>query len=126
MHHVPCMSNLLTFFLGEQHCYQLLFGFTQQLSYGLIQGILVLEEPTSDVVSDCAGIVVQLKVGLVFGILIGLGFTEVLGFAQVVLVQHGLKGLVGGFREHTLFLKDGQDTHGLKFKVNHLFNNLIN
>lgn len=34
--------------------------------------------------------------------------------AQVVVVQLLNEGQVGGFGEHRLFLKDGEDTHGLK------------
>lgn len=34
--------------------------------------------------------------------------------AQVVVVQLLNEGLVGGFREHRLLLKDGEDTHGLE------------
>lgn len=33
--------------------------------------------------------------------------------AEMVVVQLLLESLVGGFREHRLFLKDGEDTHGL-------------
>lgn len=34
--------------------------------------------------------------------------------AQVVVVQLLNEGKIGGFREHRLFLKDGEDTHGLE------------
>jgi hypothetical protein len=34
--------------------------------------------------------------------------------AQVVVVQLFNEGQIGGFREHRLFLKDGEDTHRLK------------
>lgn len=33
--------------------------------------------------------------------------------AEMVVVQLLLEGLVGGFREHRLFFKNGEDTHGL-------------
>lgn len=34
--------------------------------------------------------------------------------AQVVVVQLLNEGHIGGFGEHRLFLKDGEDTHGLQ------------
>lgn len=44
----------------------------------------------------------------------GLGLQERSRLAQVVVVQLFDEGGVSGFREHRLFLKDGEDTHGLK------------
>lgn len=41
---------------------------------------------------------------------------EAVGLAQVVLVQLVGEGLVSSLGEHRLFLKDGQDTHGLVCK----------
>lgn len=38
---------------------------------------------------------------------------EVGRLTQVVDLQLLLEGLVGGLREHRLFLKDGEHTHGL-------------
>lgn len=43
-----------------------------------------------------------------------LGLQVVGTLAEMVIVQLLLEGLVGGFREHRLFLKDGQDTHRLR------------
>ena len=43
-----------------------------------------------------------------------LGFDEAGRLAEVVVLQLLLKRLVRGFREHTLFLKDGEDSHRLK------------
>jgi len=42
---------------------------------------------------------------------------ELLGLAEMVLVELGKEGLVGGLREHALLLKDGQDAHGLLDQV---------
>jgi len=42
-----------------------------------------------------------------------LGLLEVGRFAEVVVHQLLFKGFVGSLGEHRLFLKDGQDTHGL-------------
>lgn len=33
--------------------------------------------------------------------------------AKMVVIQFVLEGSIGGFREHALFFKDGQDTHWL-------------
>lgn len=43
----------------------------------------------------------------------GLGLQVRSRLAQVVVVQLLNEGLIGGFGEHRLFLKDGEDTHGL-------------
>lgn len=43
----------------------------------------------------------------------GLGLQVRGRLAQVVVVQLLNEGQIGGFREHRLFLKDGEDTHGL-------------
>lgn len=54
--------------------------------------------------------------GEVSGLATGLGGLrlQVRGrLAQVVVVQLLNEGLIGGFGEHRLFLKDGEDTHGL-------------
>merc|ERR1712131_11169 len=78
---------------------------------GLVDGILVLEEPASDVVSDGTGVVVDLKVSLGLALLGGLGLAKGLVLAQV-LAHHLLQvGLVGGLGDDALFLKHGQDAH---------------
>lgn len=46
------------------------------------------------------------------------GLPEGRRFAQVSGDKLVFKGLVRGFGEHRLFLKDGQDTHGLKSRAN--------
>lgn len=53
------------------------------------------------------------KVGCLLTRLGRLGLQIVGTLAEMVVVQFLLEGLVGGLREHRLFLKDGQDTHGL-------------
>ena len=45
-----------------------------------------------------------------------LGFKEVVGLAQVVVVQGCLECGIGGLGEDTLFLQDGEDAHGLEEK----------
>lgn len=79
----------------------------------VVQGILVLLQPGSDVVGDSAGVVHNGKVGAATSLLVRLGSLEVGVLAQMVSLQLLLKGLVGGLGEHRLFLEDGQDTHGL-------------
>lgn len=57
----------------------------------------------------------QLEVSFDLPDFLGLaGLAVVLGLAQVVVVQFLQEGLVAGLGEHALFLKDGQDTHGLE------------
>lgn len=71
---------------------------------------------TSNLVSDTyvTGVMANGEVsGLATG-LGGLGLQERSRLAHVVVVQLLNEGLIGGFREHRLFLKDGEDTHGLK------------
>jgi hypothetical protein len=60
-----------------------------------------------------SGVVGNSKVGFLAAGLGGLGLDEGGRFAQVVVVQLLSKGLISGFGKHRLFLKDGQDTHGL-------------
>merc|ERR1719447_2207878 len=78
---------------------------------GLIDGILVLEEPASDIVSDGTSVVVDLKVSLGLALFGGLGLAEGLVLAQV-LAHHFLQiGLVCSLGNDALFLKHGQDAH---------------
>merc|ERR1719322_1036655 len=80
-------------------------------SDGLVDGILVLEEPSSDVVSDGTGVVVDLKVSLGLALLGGLGLAKGLVLAQM-LAHHLLQvGLVSGLGDDALFLQHGQDAH---------------
>ena len=104
----------LTIRLGEEDSHQFLLGLREQSSHSLIQRILVLEEPAIHVVHDSSSIVIQLKVSLILGCLANFGLPKVGRFAQVVLIQHSLQGLIGGLGEHALFLQNGQDTQRLK------------
>merc|ERR1719428_1289820 len=77
----------------------------------LVDGILVLEEPASDVVSDGTGVVVDFEVSFGLALLGGLGLTERLVLTQM-LAHHLLQvGLVGGLGDDALLLQHGQDTH---------------
>merc|ERR1712131_445099 len=85
---------------------------------GLVDGILVLEEPASDVVSDGTGVVVDFKVSLGLALLGGLGLAKGLVLTQV-LAHHLLQvGLVSGLGDDALFLKHGQDAHLLLNQLN--------
>merc|ERR1719300_1409422 len=80
-------------------------------SDGLVDGILVLEEPASDVVSDGTGVVVDLEVSLGLALLGGLGLAKGLVLAQM-LAHHLLQvGFVSGLGDDALFLQHGQDAH---------------
>ena len=50
---------------------------------------------------------------LELGTLLGLRLAEALILAEMVVVEHAGEGLVVGLGEHTLLLKDGQDTQWL-------------
>ena len=61
-----------------------------------------------------SGVVGNSEVSFLAAGLGGLWLDERGRFAQMVVVQLLSKGLISGFWKHRLFLKDGQDTHGLK------------
>merc|ERR1719516_115714 len=78
----------------------------------LVDGILVLEKPSGDVVSDSSGVVMDLKVSFWLALLGGLGLAQ-------MLAHHLLQvGLVSGLGDDALFLKHGQDAHLLLNQLN--------
>merc|ERR1712002_669543 len=80
---------------------------------GVVDGILVLEEPASDVVADGTGVVVKGEVSLGHALLGRFGLGEGVVLAQM-LVHHLLQvGHVSGLGNDTLFLQHGQDAHFL-------------
>merc|ERR1719315_538676 len=84
----------------------------------LVDGILVLKEPSSDVVSGGSGVVMDFKVSLGHAFLGRLGLSERLVLAQM-LAHHLLQvGLVGGLGDDALLLQHGQDTHLLLNELN--------
>ena len=109
-----CDTALTCQLLSEHASNHGFFGATHNLHDSVSQRILVLEKPATNVVAHGTGVMVQLKVHLVLGALLGLGLAEALVLAKMVVVQHGGEGLVVGLGEHALLLKDGQHTHGLK------------
>lgn len=126
--------------VSEDLAQQLVGTLLELVNDSVVQGVLVLLQPASDVVrhlapdkvasqpgttvhywqrvsqsdTHSAGIVTNGEVGSLLAGLWRLGLLEVGRLAQVVVHQLLLKGLVGGLGEHRLFLKDGEDTHGLQ------------
>merc|ERR1740123_1369474 len=89
-----------------------------QLNNGVVEGILVLVQPSSQVVGDGGGVVDDGKVRVGVGAGVGLG--ELSPLAQQVGQQLLSKGGVSGLGEEGLFLKDGKEGHGLLKHVNAL------
>merc|ERR1719412_306673 len=87
-----------------------------QLDDGVVEGILVLLEPSGQVVRDSGGVVDDGKVRI--RVRAGVGLSEVGPLAQQVLVELGAEGLVSGLGEERILLKDGKEAHGLLKHVN--------
>merc|ERR1712045_621903 len=87
-----------------------------ELDNGVVQRILVLVQPASQVVRHGGGVVDDGKVRI--RVRPGVGLGEVGPFAQQVLVQLGTEGLVSGLGEERLLLEDGKEAHGLLEHVN--------
>ena len=78
---------------------------------GVVQGILVLLQPPSQVVRHHGGVVDNTKVSVgVTGLEVG--FAEVGVLPEEGVVQLGTEGLVRCLGEHGLLLKDGEKAHG--------------
>merc|ERR1711971_1309600 len=77
---------------------------------GVVHGVLVLVQPSCDVVGHDSGVVGDGEVSILVGL--GLGLQEDGKLAQGGL-QLLLKGLVSGLGEERLLLEDGPDAHGL-------------
>merc|ERR1719412_759281 len=87
-----------------------------QLNNSVVQRILVLVQPSSQVVGHGGGVVDDGKVRI--RVRAGVGLGEVGPLAQQVLVQLGAEGLVSGLGEERLLLEDGKEAHGLLEHVN--------
>merc|ERR1712079_194806 len=87
-----------------------------QLDNGVVQRILVLVQPSGQVVRNGGGVMDDGKVRI--RVRPGIGLGEVWSLAQQVLVQLGAEGLVSGLGEERLLLKDGKEAHGLLKHVN--------
>ena len=89
------------------------------MSYnGVVEGILVLLQPSSQVVGHSGGVVDdgEVRVGVRAGVRLG----ELGPLAQQVGHQLLSKGGVSGLGEERLLLKDGEEGHGLLKHVNAL------
>merc|ERR1719412_3519806 len=87
-----------------------------ELDNGVVQRILVLVQPSSQVIRHGGGVVDDGKVRI--RVRPGVGLGKVGSLAQQVLVELGAEGLVSGLGEEGLLLKDGKETHGLLKHVN--------
>merc|ERR1712241_626617 len=83
----------------------------QHLNNSVIQGILILEEPSSQVVRDSCSIVDNSKVSI--GVRSWVSLLEVFFLAKQVLMKLSSKRLISSLGEERLFFKNGQKTHGL-------------
>ena len=84
---------------------------------GVVQGILVLLQPPSQVVGHHGGVVDNTKVSVgVTGLEVGLAEVGVLPEESVV--QLGTVGLVCCLGEHGLLLQNGHQSHGLFHTLN--------
>merc|ERR1719188_685305 len=90
----------------QRHC----AGGLEDLNNGVVDGILVLLKPSSDIVGHNTSIVRDGKVSILVSL--GLGLQEDGQLAKGSL-QLLLKGLVSGLGEKGLLLKNGPNTHGL-------------
>merc|ERR1719322_1706613 len=87
------------------------------LDNGVIERILVLLEPSSQVIGDSGSVVNNTKVSIRVTHL-GVGLAEVGLLAKQVVEQLGSEGLISSLGEEGLLLKDGQQAHGLLKHVN--------
>lgn len=99
--------------VGEDLDQQLVGSLFELVHDAVVQGILVLLQPASDVVVDDTSIVSQAEVGRLAAGFRWLGLQEGRRLAQVVGVQLVLKRLVRRFGEHRLFFQNGENTHRL-------------
>merc|ERR1719330_1761148 len=101
----------LTRVVGEAGNGQRVAAILDQLHNSVIERILVLVEPSSQVVGHGGGIMNNSKVRIGIGPGVSLG--KVGPLAQQVGVELLAECLVSGLGEEGLLLKDGQESHGL-------------
>merc|ERR1712015_147358 len=89
-----------------------------QLNNGVIEGILVLLQPASQVVRHSGGVVNDSEMRI--WVRAGVGLSELGPLAQQVGHQLLSEGGIGGLGEERLLLKDGEEGHGLLKHVNAL------
>merc|ERR1719195_1671081 len=94
----------------QPHQQGALGGGLEDLHHGVVDGILVLLQPVSDVVVDNTGVVRNTEVSVLVSLRGGLQEDGELAQGSLQLL---LKGLVSGLGEERLLLQDGPQTHGL-------------
>ena len=72
----------------------------------MVDNHLVLIKPSSDVVADGTGVMIQLKVRLMEQLLVGLGLAKASVFAKMVVVKLTKERLVRGLREQSFLIED--------------------
>merc|ERR1719412_967422 len=90
--------------------HQIIIAVFKNLNNSFIDGILVLLQPSSDIVGHSTSIVDTGKVSILVGG--GFGFLEA-GDLSKRCLQFLLKGFVSSLGEKRFFFKNGPDTHGL-------------
>merc|ERR1719195_2183612 len=94
----------------QPHQQGALGGGLEDLNNSVVDGVLVLLQPASDVVVDNTGVVRNTEVSVLVSLRGGLQEDGELAQGSLQLL---LKGLVSGLGEERLLLEDGPETHGL-------------
>merc|ERR1719219_783350 len=97
--------------IGKASDNKIIASILHHLNNGIVQGILVLEKPSSQVVRDSGSIVDNSKVSIWVRSWVSL--SKVFTLAKQVLMKFGSKCSISSFREKGLFLKNSQKTHWL-------------
>jgi len=95
--------------IGEELHNEIHFGLLELVHDGVVEGILVLLQPATQVVSHSAGVVDDGEVTFSLSSLWRLRLDEAGRLAQMVGLQLLLKRLVSSLREHGLLLEDGEE-----------------
>merc|ERR1712223_1721676 len=103
--------NWLTRMVSKTDNKKSIASILHHLNNGVVQRILVLEQPSRQIVGDSGGIMDNSKMSI--GIRPRVSLLEVFAFAKQVFMKFSSKGLISSFGEEGLLLKDGQKTHGL-------------
>merc|ERR1719270_1859972 len=110
--------NRLTWVVGEALDCQRVRSVLDHLHDSVVEGILVLLKPASQVVGDGGGVVDNGKVRI--RVRTGVRLGELGPLAKKVVHQLLAEGLVGGLGEEGLLLEDGKEGHRLLEHVNAL------
>merc|ERR1719422_1842472 len=102
------LSRMISKALDGEHVASIL----DHLDNGVIERILVLLQPSSQVVRDSGSVVNNTKVSI-WVTHLGVGLAEVGLLAKQVVKKLLSEGLITGLGEERLLLKDGQQAHGL-------------